>query len=434
MDPEEYFLTPDSGRTETFFQSSRQSYRAGHQGRTLTQVSADGRSIQYWLFMPKNGCQGAQFQFRLTGPIKIGNFSQTQRTLELCNLAIHEGDWENVTITLNADRTAVDTVYLSAHGDGNWMPASAVDFRGAHPYVYAALNSHALYARDVGFAANATITHPLLDKVLGIEWFQIGDILSTETYTLQDPLDGRRAFDFDVSQAIAFLDDFDSAAMKSFDAPWGKTVDAKTILDLPEIADGPIESILKTALNIAVKYAPELQDKSNGDAPTTPWTRGNWSSFDDAANPNRFGLVLDTSAGGTGGGAFDDYEAIKAARTDKVTDIALDASDRVHQVCVSFAGAATICHGKASQGLVHLTLDPGEYIVDQEAAIGSKDGSDRIFALRITTNRGRSLEGGTWTSQTASWSAPKGMQLVGWRGASGDEVDKLGPIYGTLGL
>ena len=57
------------------------------------------------------------------------------------------------------------------------------------------------------------------------------------------------------------------------------------------------------------------------------------------------------------------------------------------------------------------------------------DGRTRIFYARYTTSNGRTLAGGSTTSDCTTFTAPAGMAIVGFHGRSGDEVDKTGVIY-----
>jgi hypothetical protein len=58
-----------------------------------------------------------------------------------------------------------------------------------------------------------------------------------------------------------------------------------------------------------------------------------------------------------------------------------------------------------------------------------KDSHTRIFYARFTTNLGRTLAGGTTTSDCVTRTAPSGWQIAGFHGRSGDELDKVGFIY-----
>ncbi|RYZ59206.1 MAG: DUF946 domain-containing protein [Proteobacteria bacterium] len=432
MDPEAFLVRSESTRNEDFYRSTRRDFREGKQGRTVVNISEDGRQIQYWLFYAKNGCQGGKVRFRVQGPIKLGNIGEMTKTLELCNIAIHEGDWENVTLRLNSDLSAVESVYLSSHGLGNWLPASAIDFRNGRPYVYSALNSHAFYARDIGFHADTTISHDMLDGVLGVEWFQIGDVISEPTVTQAQPQDTVTLNEFDTQKSLVLYDEISNSALKNYPSLWGRLVDAKEVKDIPEFASGPIEWILKAALKVALQFAPELKNLSNGEAPSGPWTRYDWASFDASKGNGKSGISFDKAMGGTGGHAFTDYDKLKKVSEYQVNEISIRSGDRIDLVCIKVSNVPDLCHGGSGGNEHRLELSLGEYVVEQAMAFGEKDSDVRVFGIRFTTNLGRVLQGGTWTSDSVVQKAPSGMQLVGWFGTNGDEIDSLGPLYGTV--
>ena len=432
MDPDAFLIRDASSRNEDFFLSARADYLKGHQARTIVNVSEDGRKLQYWIFYAKNGCQGAKLRFRISGPIKIWNISETNRTLELCNVAIHEGDWENITLRLSNDRSRVESAYLSSHGVGNWLPASALESKNNRPFVYAALNSHAFYAKDIGFQADTTIAHVALDGILGIEWMQIGDIISEQAYVQKNPIGGQKLIEYDTQKALLLYEDIQKSSFKNFGDNWGRPVNAKDVSDLPDLAPGPIEWILRVAINIALQVVPELKNQSNGRAPESPWIRSGWFAFDGDKSFGSSGISFEPSVGGSGGKVFSDYKRLKKFGFYQLKEIVIHSGDRVSQVCLTLVGIGDLCHGKGGSSENRLVLDNGEFIAKQEIALGKKDGDQRVFAIRFTTNLGRSIEGGTWTSEPVTHSAPKGMQIVGWFGSSGDEIDKLGPLYGTV--
>lgn len=60
---------------------------------------------------------------------------------------------------------------------------------------------------------------------------------------------------------------------------------------------------------------------------------------------------------------------------------------------------------------------------------GEHEDHTRIFHARYTTSRGRTLEGGTATSDCVTRTTPPGRQLTGFHDRAGDELDSLGLIY-----
>jgi hypothetical protein len=70
---------------------------------------------------------------------------------------IHEADWELATVLLDTETLTVREVCLSAHDRGTRRQATEVLWNDAHPVVYVALGSHALY-----FGPNASGYLPTL--------------------------------------------------------------------------------------------------------------------------------------------------------------------------------------------------------------------------------------------------------------------------------
>ncbi|KAJ3296074.1 hypothetical protein HK104_002019 [Borealophlyctis nickersoniae] len=155
--------------------------------------------LQYWTFFPVNGCQG----FRIGTWDGLRSFvKERTENFEWCKMALHNGDWEHITIQLEGvwDGKSIDTVpkidkvFFSEHSDGLWRPASSVSFVGTHPIAYAAMNSHANYPtsgthknNDDGFNFVSRIA-PVL--TLGaIDWIQIADNcdLQTDLFTYKLP-------------------------------------------------------------------------------------------------------------------------------------------------------------------------------------------------------------------------------------------------------
>lgn len=64
---------------------------------------------------------------------------------------------------------------------------------------------------------------------------------------------------------------------------------------------------------------------------------------------------------------------------------------------------------------------------------GQKDGRTRIFSAAFGTDKGRTLASGTATSDTKTFTAPAGWQIVGFTGRAGTEIDKLGVLYAPIG-
>ena len=114
----------------------------------------------------------------------------------------------------------------------------------------------------------------------------------------------------------------------------------------------------------------------------------------------------------------------------RATSVALRAGSRVDQLSLTLDERH---HAHPRRHRRHRVLaDPRQRGVPHRrrtCAKAQKDGHTRIFYARFTTSLGRTLAGGTTTSDCVTRTAPSGWQIAGFHGRSGDEVDKVGLIY-----
>ncbi|MEU6140710.1 jacalin-like lectin [Streptomyces sp. NPDC047081] len=136
---------------------------------------------------------------------------------------------------------------------------------------------------------------------------------------------------------------------------------------------------------------------------------------------------LSDQFGGPHGDYYNDIDSVPAAA--RATTIALRSGSRVDQMSVTLANGTTLAHGGTGGTASSLTLGSGEYVTTAYLCQGVKDDHTRIFYAKFTTNLGRTLAGGTTTSDCVTRTAPSGWQIAGFHGRSGDEVDKVGFIY-----
>ncbi|MDH6220748.1 jacalin-like lectin [Streptomyces pseudovenezuelae] len=136
---------------------------------------------------------------------------------------------------------------------------------------------------------------------------------------------------------------------------------------------------------------------------------------------------LSDQFGGPHGDYFTDINGVPAAA--RATTIGLRAGSRVDQLSVTLSNGTTLAHGGTGGTASSLTLGSGEYVTSANLCQGQKDSQTRIFYAKFTTNLGRTLAGGTTTSDCVTRTAPSGWQIAGFHGRTGDEVDKVGFIY-----
>ncbi|WP_304454090.1 jacalin-like lectin [Nocardiopsis sp. YSL2] len=139
------------------------------------------------------------------------------------------------------------------------------------------------------------------------------------------------------------------------------------------------------------------------------------------------GVRMSDLAGGPHGTPFTDVERV--ARGTEPLTLSLRSGARLDRVALDYADGGRVSHGGTGGTERSLTLDPGEHLVSVALSTGRRDGRTRVFRAAFTTDRGRTLSGGTPTSDTVTFTAPSGWRVAGFHGRAGDEVDKLGVIY-----
>ena len=134
--------------------------------------------------------------------------------------------------------------------------------------------------------------------------------------------------------------------------------------------------------------------------------------------------------GGSGGTAFSDLASYPQG--ERVALVSLRSGRRVDAIGIAYAGGLGLSHGGSGGSPQQLLLGTGEYLASAYLCRGRRDGGLRIFYLRLTTNFGNSLAGGSETGDCVTQEAPAGWQIVGFQGRAGKEIDKLGAIYRPL--
>ena len=138
-------------------------------------------------------------------------------------------------------------------------------------------------------------------------------------------------------------------------------------------------------------------------------------------------LRLSDQFGGPHGDYFTDVPTVPAAA--QVRTLSLRSGSRVDQVGVTLADGTTLAHGGSGGNPASLTLGSNEYITSATLCQGKYKGNTRVFSARFVTNLGRTLAGGSDTSDCVTRTAPDGWQIAGFHGRSGGELDKVGFLY-----
>ncbi|KAL7276700.1 hypothetical protein RUND412_000281 [Rhizina undulata] len=143
-------------------------------------------------------------------------------------------------------------------------------------------------------------------------------------------------------------------------------------------------------------------------------------------------LRLSPVVGGPHGDWFNDVTTLASSTTlPTMTTLTIAGGSRLDSVTAAYNSISSITHGGTGGDAVSITLNSGETIVEVEGCQGQKDGDTRVFYLKVTTSSGRELAAGTATDTCTTMTAPEtGFRVVGFWGRSGDEVDRLGVIWG----
>lgn len=147
----------------------------------------------------------------------------------------------------------------------------------------------------------------------------------------------------------------------------------------------------------------------------------NWS-YSAASN-----FRLSDQWGGPHGDAFNDVGLLPANAA--VARLVLRAGERVDRIETVLSNSYILSHGGTGGTERSLTLANNEYLSSVQLCSGKHEDHTRIFYAKFTANTGRSISGGSTTSDCVTYTAPGGYQITGFHGRSGEGVDKIGVVY-----
>ncbi|KAG6908760.1 hypothetical protein DXG01_003372 [Tephrocybe rancida] len=154
-------------------------------------------------------------------------------------------------------------------------------------------------------------------------------------------------------------------------------------------------------------------------------------------------IRLADPVGGPHGNAFNDAPAVlSTAILPKITSLIIRSGDRVDAVSYTAQytnGTSTaLSHGGTGGTVTTLALGMGERVIQVQTCSGTFSDTTRVFYISFVTNLGRTLKGGVITSDCANSTVPtdvgasgKQWGLASFWGRSGDEVDRIGAIWGA---
>ncbi|KIY73689.1 hypothetical protein CYLTODRAFT_428268 [Cylindrobasidium torrendii FP15055 ss-10] len=153
-------------------------------------------------------------------------------------------------------------------------------------------------------------------------------------------------------------------------------------------------------------------------------------------------LRMGDSAGGPHADTFTDLASNLAANNvPTMTSFTISSGNRIDRVSYDLTypdgSKQTISHGGSGGTAKTLSL-AGDYITGLTFCTGQKNDHTRVFYIKATTKGGKTLEGGSSTSDCVTVSVPTdagsggAWGLVGFWGRAGDETDRLGPFWGAV--
>lgn len=142
-------------------------------------------------------------------------------------------------------------------------------------------------------------------------------------------------------------------------------------------------------------------------------------------------LSYSNLCGGKGGIAFNFLRSTAPSESRPVS-VTIRAGSRVDAVSMTYANGTALSDGGNGGSDKTLLLNDGEFITEAEICRDTFNGGYRVFYLKLTTNQGRTVSGGTKTGTSMTLTAPAGSYIVGFFGRAEANIDKLGMIYKNM--
>ncbi len=149
------------------------------------------------------------------------------------------------------------------------------------------------------------------------------------------------------------------------------------------------------------------------------------------------------NVGGGGGGQFDDITLMDQSGISAVmqgitlTNLWVSSGDWINEIAPTFASADgshswTYAHGRSGPGPIEVTLQPGELI---STVILNSLNNQYAACLILGTNLGNFYNFGNpgANGMATTWNSSNGVIFLGFQGRSGDYVDNLGVVQGSIG-
>lgn len=132
--------------------------------------------------------------------------------------------------------------------------------------------------------------------------------------------------------------------------------------------------------------------------------------------------------GGGGGTGFTFLEEMDGTLP---SSVAISAGTRLDSVSMTYGDTVAFAGGNGGTRQEY-TFEEGEYITSMTVSKAKKSvfGTYRVSYIRLETNFGTVIEGGTYKSgDSMTFTAPEGYAIAGFQGHAEEEIDRLGCIY-----
>lgn len=216
--------------------------------------------IVYSMLFAYNGCE----MFR-AGTKKYVWDSMTKTTFRWCNFGRHEGDWEHVTVRVNAGTGQVTDVYTNAHGKKAVHGPGDFQWRDHRPIVYVGQSSHGTYAR-----AGTWHYETIIDADWG--WAISGIAIPKGLYQL-DVVDvtADGGHEWDTQGSVRLIEE--ARAITKFRGRWGLNKLNNARVQDPEGNIPYVEDLaMRDTAQALFDYTSKLDQYRYGSGPNAPWT------------------------------------------------------------------------------------------------------------------------------------------------------------------
>ncbi|KAF2463475.1 mannose-binding lectin, partial [Lindgomyces ingoldianus] len=134
--------------------------------------------------------------------------------------------------------------------------------------------------------------------------------------------------------------------------------------------------------------------------------------------------------GGPHGDYFNDITALSTISSPSVASITLRGANRLDALSITLSSGQALSHGGTGGTANTLNLDGGEKLVQATVCQGKYNDTTRIFYMQVISSLGRIVTAGKMTSECVVRTVEDGWGIVGFVGRDGDEIDRVGFVYG----